>query len=97
MGTAASFRPLVASDGAAFRRLLFALDDATSYMLFEPGERRDDGDEGFGGLELTVETVNEPAVALYRKAGFTAEGTLRSTLMIDGQPHDEYAMAKLLL
>ena len=66
-------------------------------MLFEPGERRADGDEGFGGLELTVETVNEPAVALYRKAGFTAEGTLRSTLMIDGQPHDEYAKAKLLL
>ncbi|MGO1949161.1 MAG: GNAT family N-acetyltransferase [Mycobacteriaceae bacterium] len=162
------FRQLEPGDGPAFRRLLRELDDGTAYMLFEPGERNDDGDGQFvdrirgmndngtvigafdhgelvgyvsgrvGGarrirhalhlvlgvlpshqgrhvgtglmesveawagdhavtrLELTVVTVNEPAVGLYLKAGYVIEGTLRGSMVIGDRPHDEYAMAKFL-
>src|SRR2546423_6722179 len=46
-------------------------------------------------LELTVYTDNAPAIALYRKFGFTLEGTHRAYALRDGQYVDAYAMARL--
>jgi RimJ/RimL family protein N-acetyltransferase len=47
-------------------------------------------------LSLRVVTTNTPAVALYRKAGFTVEGLLEATAMVDGKPIHELQMGKLL-
>jgi len=47
-------------------------------------------------LELTVTTANEAAVELYKKAGFTIEGTRKESLCIRGAVVDEYSMAKIL-
>lgn len=51
---------------------------------------------GLHRLELTVMTHNAAGVALYRKMGFTIEGTKRHSLVVDGAWVDEYYMAKLL-
>lgn len=51
---------------------------------------------GISRLELTVMTHNEPAVRLYRAMGFEVEGRRRRSLIVDGRPVDEYAMALLL-
>ena len=53
-------------------------------------------EHGVTRLELTVMTHNEPAVRLYRGMGFEVEGRRRRSLLVDGQPVDEYAMALLL-
>ncbi len=53
-------------------------------------------EHGISRLELTVMTHNEPAVRLYRGMGFEVEGRRRRSLVVDGQPVDEYAMALLL-
>jgi RimJ/RimL family protein N-acetyltransferase len=47
-------------------------------------------------LELTVMTHNAGALALYRKVGFTIEGTRKDSLFVDEQFVDEYAMTKLI-
>jgi len=47
-------------------------------------------------LELTVMVNNQAGVALYRKMGFTVEGTKKDSLSVDGSFVDEYHMAKLL-
>lgn len=47
-------------------------------------------------LELTVMTPNEAGIALYKKRGFSIEGTRAHACFIDGQYVDEYYMAKLL-
>jgi len=47
-------------------------------------------------LQLHVVTANAPAIALYRKLGFTLEGTLRAIATIDGKRFDELLMAKLV-
>ncbi|GLV55519.1 N-acetyltransferase [Dictyobacter sp. S3.2.2.5] len=47
-------------------------------------------------LELTVMIHNKAAVALYQKRGFVIEGTMRQTMLIEGNYIDEYMMAKLL-
>ncbi|WP_306009214.1 GNAT family N-acetyltransferase [Bacillus sp. MMSF_3328] len=47
-------------------------------------------------LELSVVSENENALALYKKAGFEVEGVKKNSLLIDGNYHDEYIMAKLL-
>ena len=47
-------------------------------------------------LELTVMTHNQAGLALYKKRGFTIEGTKKHSLLIKGQYIDEYYMAKLL-
>ena len=47
-------------------------------------------------LELTVMTHNQAGLALYKKRGFTIEGTKKHSLLINGQYVDEYYMAKLL-
>ena len=47
-------------------------------------------------LELTVMTHNQAGLALYKKRGFTIEGTKKHSLLINGQYIDEYYMTKLL-
>jgi putative acetyltransferase len=46
-------------------------------------------------LELEVFTDNEPAIKLYKKFGFTIEGTLVRFAYRDGQFVDVYTMARL--
>jgi putative acetyltransferase len=46
-------------------------------------------------LELTVFTDNEPAIRLYKRCGFTIEGTLTAYAFRDGEFVDAYAMARL--
>ncbi len=46
-------------------------------------------------LELEVYTDNEPAVRLYKKFGFSVEGTLRRYALRAGQYVDAYMMARL--
>ena len=47
-------------------------------------------------LELTVESANAPARALYEKLGYTLEGLRRQSMRVNGEYEDEYYMAKLL-
>jgi RimJ/RimL family protein N-acetyltransferase len=51
---------------------------------------------GIHRLQLPVVVTNAPAIALYRKCGFTTEGVLRESVMLDGRPADQLMMAKLL-
>jgi L-phenylalanine/L-methionine N-acetyltransferase len=46
-------------------------------------------------LELEVYTDNEPAIRLYKKFGFTIEGTLLQFAYRSGEFVDVYAMARL--
>ncbi len=46
-------------------------------------------------LELDVYTDNEPAIRLYKKFGFTTEGTLARYAYRDGRYVDTYTMARL--
>jgi putative acetyltransferase len=46
-------------------------------------------------LELTVFVDNAPAIALYRKLGFTTEGTLANYVFRDGEYVDCFTMARL--
>lgn len=46
-------------------------------------------------LELEVYTDNEPALRLYKKFGFSVEGTLRRYALRDGRFVDAYMMARL--
>jgi putative acetyltransferase len=46
-------------------------------------------------LELTVYVDNEPALRLYRKCGFEAEGTRRRDVFRDGHYVDSFFMARL--
>ena len=50
---------------------------------------------GLSRIELQVRIDNGPAIALYRRAGFEAEGIARRYLLIDGVPHDALLMARL--
>ena len=47
-------------------------------------------------LSLRVVTTNTPALALYRRAGFTVEGLLEGTAILDGKPVNELQMGKSL-
>ncbi|WP_026691070.1 GNAT family N-acetyltransferase [Alteribacter aurantiacus] len=53
-------------------------------------------DSNIKRLDLTAVTENEAGVSLYKKSGFTIEGTKRKTLCINGTYFDEYMMAKIL-
>ena len=53
-------------------------------------------ENGITRLELTVECSNEAAIHLYKKSGFTVEGTRRSSMCVNGRYVDEYYMAKLM-
>jgi len=46
-------------------------------------------------LELSVYTDNEPAIRLYKRCGFTMEGTLAAFAFRDGEYVDAYAMARV--
>lgn len=48
-------------------------------------------------LELTVQTTNSRAIALYEGAGFEREGTKRHSLKTNGKYVDEFLMSKLLV
>lgn len=50
---------------------------------------------GLTRLELSVYTDNAPALQLYRRCGFTVEGTLRGYALRDGECVDAFAMARL--
>jgi putative acetyltransferase len=50
---------------------------------------------GFLRIELTVRADNLPAQALYERAGFAVEGTLRRGFRVDGEFFDGCAMALL--
>jgi RimJ/RimL family protein N-acetyltransferase len=52
----------------------------------------------FSRIELTVDTENHGAIALYRKVGFEIEGKLKNNyrLASTGRLYDEYVMALLL-
>ncbi|WP_411844216.1 N-acetyltransferase family protein [Salinicoccus sp. HZC-1] len=52
--------------------------------------------EGVSRLELTVIKDNIPAFNLYRKMGFVLEGEKVNSLMIDGEPINEYYLYKLI-
>ena len=47
-------------------------------------------------LELTVQVHNERARALYEKLGYEIEGRKRQSLLVHGEPVDEFLMSKLL-
>jgi RimJ/RimL family protein N-acetyltransferase len=53
-------------------------------------------ERGIRRLELTVETHNRAARALYEKMGFAVEGTRKDAMLVDGSYVDEYYMARLL-
>ena len=50
---------------------------------------------GMQRAELVVRADNAPAIALYRRFGFTLEGTLRDYLRVDGVSYDALQMARL--
>jgi putative acetyltransferase len=54
-----------------------------------------DGWLNYQRLELSVYTDNLAALHLYRKFGFTIEGTCRAYAFRDGTYVDAYAMARL--
>jgi RimJ/RimL family protein N-acetyltransferase len=47
-------------------------------------------------LELTVQTTNRPAIALYEKVGFEREGMKRHSQRVEGVYVDEFLMSKLI-
>ncbi|MDN4493468.1 GNAT family N-acetyltransferase [Ureibacillus aquaedulcis] len=52
---------------------------------------------GITRLELTVIKDNHKAFNLYRKMGFVLEGEKVNSLMINGEPRNEYYLYKLLI
>lgn len=51
---------------------------------------------GISRLELTVMSDNEPALALYERAGYSLEGRKRNAIIVDGIGVDELVMGKPL-
>ena len=51
---------------------------------------------GISRLELTVVQKNEPALALYKKMGYSIEGTRLNSLFIDGKYVNEFYMGKII-
>ena len=50
---------------------------------------------GMTRIELTVRADNGPAIALYRRFGFEAEGLMRRYLIVDGLYYDALMMARV--
>lgn len=46
-------------------------------------------------IQLNVISFNTPAIALYEKAGFQKEGTMKEFVLRDGKRYDLYMYAKL--
>lgn len=53
-------------------------------------------DKGLTRIELTVREHNKPAIALYEKLGFKAEGLHRNAIYLDGQYENQLSMALLI-
>lgn len=51
---------------------------------------------GITRLELTVDSRNTAAIALYLKLGFRVDGLLREVAVVRGEPIDDYQMALLI-
>lgn len=51
---------------------------------------------GVTRLELSVMTLNVAAVRLYERVGFVVEGYREQAMIVDGQPVNEFAMARIL-
>ena len=51
---------------------------------------------GLHRLELTVQTTNDRAIALYEKMGFVREGTKRDSIRVGAEYVDELLMSKLI-
>jgi len=49
-------------------------------------------ENGMRKINLRVRTDNEKAVKLYKKLGFSLEGTLKRDFLIDGKFYDSYIM-----
>lgn len=47
-------------------------------------------------IQLNVIAFNTPAIALYEKAGFKKEGTMKEFVLRDGKRYDLYMYAKLI-
>lgn len=54
------------------------------------------GEQRLKRLELTVETDNKRAIALYERSGFAAEGEAKCSMLVGGVCRDELYMSKLL-
>jgi len=63
--------------------------------LMQAGIELADGWLNYQRLELSVYTDNIAALELYRKFGFSIEGTCRAYAFRDGRFVDAYAMARL--
>lgn len=51
---------------------------------------------GLYRISLSVHTVNEAAIAVYKKAGYSVEGLLREVLLFEGKRYSLYQMSLLL-
>ena len=51
------------------------------------------GNMGIKKVFLSVFSINERAIAFYKKNGFDIEGVLKGQFVIDGKPVDEVCMA----
>ncbi len=51
---------------------------------------------GVRQVNLGVNAANAPALALYRSAGFEPFGVERAFMLVDGVPHDEVHMVRVL-
>jgi ribosomal protein S18 acetylase RimI-like enzyme len=52
-------------------------------------------ERGIRRSELIVRSDNAPAIGLYRRFGFVAEGTCRNYMCVDGVDYDALLMARL--
>ena len=46
-------------------------------------------------LELSVQTTNVRAIALYKRLGFVIEGTRRCSLFVEEEYRDDYLMSHI--
>lgn len=51
---------------------------------------------GISRVEAMVRTQNDRGIRLYTRMGYEIEGTRKQAVVIDGEPQDEYYIAKLL-
>lgn len=96
----------VAAYGGAYRRNRHSVDIVAGVLQSHAGQglgRRLLEDligwaqgHGVSRLQLTTMMHNEPALRLYTRMGFEVEGVRRNSLIVEGQPVDEVAMALIL-
>ena len=47
-------------------------------------------------MNLTVMVNNDKGMALYKKMGFQVEGTMKDSMLVNGEYVDEYSMTKII-